>query len=220
MKITERLEQGKACHRLLGENSNHLFCQQKLPLLTQTLQDAQRVLLELTRVETDVIRERNEANQALEMLTEKSLYYGDLLRIELPHVQQVLSLETPKNIAEKSLYADKLIDLIDTNKASLYFQAEALQTLLPLDAAYDKESNEASTAREAYHKKVAEKDAIFSLLHQTINDVKRFTRRVFGIESRQYQSLKDSIFSRPVTKEQDQPSPTDGSTPTNNSKPA
>lgn len=64
---------------------------------------------------------------------------------------------------------------------------------------------------------VASKAAAFRELRQHVNDVKRFVRNRHGIQSREYQSIKDNVFSRPVPKKGGaDDKPTDVSIPVDN----
>ncbi|HAA56450.1 MAG TPA: hypothetical protein DCE42_16915 [Myxococcales bacterium] len=193
MRESQKIQQAKACLLVLGAHPEDVFCQHKHPILEKQIKDTESSLAQIAAIDGEWRRERIESNAALEVLTERALYFGDLLKMELPHLEVVQSLNTPKNLTEKELYADAVIEVIISNQ-QLYFSEQALDELLVLEAAFDKEQGEADDIKELYHQYVREKNNNIESISKLVNDTKRFTRRKFGVNSRQYQSIKNSMF--------------------------
>lgn len=201
MKMTEKIQQARACKMILDTQPNDVFCQHKAPLLADAIAGAERSMSELTVWDAKWRAERQDANKSLDTLSERALYYGELLKMELSHLDTVQSLDRPRNMIEKELYADSVIEVIADNP-DLYFAVPALDELLPLEEAFDKEQREADDMKEGYHNAIQARNEVFSQLERLVSETKRFTRRVFGRESRQFQSIKNTLFTRPNTSQQ------------------
>jgi ribosomal protein L17 len=209
MKEMEQLEQASACLEVVQNNQSHSFFKHRKDKLTTELKKAKEARQELQRLETSLARERTEANNALEKLMERALYHGQVVKLELPHVEVARDLRLPQNRAQKEAYVDLLLEILDDEQSNstAYFVSEALTELQPLEKAYNKEQAEFLDANENYYRKVGEKDATMAVLQQRVREVKRFTRSIFGLRSREYQSIKDNMFRRKRPKPSDATEP-------------
>ena len=215
MRESRKIQQAKACLLILKSNANDIFCKHKLTILENAIKQAEYTFAQLTALDAQWRKERRESNKALSTLTKRSLYYSELLKMELPHLDVIRSLEPPTNLAEEEYFADSIIEVI-ANNPDLYFAQEGLDELLVLESAFDKEQEEADSIKEVYHQFVQEKNKQLTNLEKHINDTKRFTRRSFGRTSRQYQSIKNAMFTRKSTTPKTEPTPTENTTPTTN----
>jgi len=205
MDDLSRVDQGKVCAKILKEDVQNSFSKHRLPILGKQIEDTEQALVDLAKKEAEFTRERLESNASLENLMKEALHYGDQVKEELPHVESVKRLQTdPRNLSQKQAYVDVVIELIDTYKDELYFGVEALDKLEKLDQAQDKELREAIEAEDNYRAAVVYKNASVEQLLGSIRRVKRFVRRNHGIQSKPYQSIKDSNFKKSKRKKKEE----------------
>ncbi|MBU54418.1 MAG: hypothetical protein CL920_37445 [Deltaproteobacteria bacterium] len=203
MKTVEKIAQAKACQLVLQHHPEHIFCRYNGPKLQGLTDSVESAIALANTSEGRWKRELHESNEALNSAYEKAAYYGNMLSIEAPYLEKVKSLKTPSNMLEKAAYLAAVTQLVNDHKQDLYFADEALDVLAPLESTFKKETDESKHAKEEYHQAVSLKDESIVELDELVKRIKRFVRHTFGIQSRQFQSLKNDVFTRPNPMQKD-----------------
>ena len=186
--------QGKACIEVGQEEKGNPFFARYGPMVEDAVTGYADDLKAIGSTEAAMRLESDQSRAACKKLNERVTYHLGMVTIEMPHLDRTSLGDIPGNRGEILLFVDSFIEMVEEQGAELYNREEVLDEMGVLENDARTELDESSDAEELFHKAVAQKNGSREKLRTVIRVFKAGARRVHGVKSRQYRTLRDSAF--------------------------